>query len=181
VRSDEEIAQDVREELAGEPLLAERRLSASVEWGVVTLEGVVLNATEATTAVFAASRVGGVKGVYDLLELEPREVRGAKIEIEGIDFFTHEADDALRLLVWTDLDVQRNIEKQFARTPDLDTSGVTVHVERGLVVLTGYVTSARDRKTAAAVAKKAGGRGVRNEIQVQPAYEIVRTGKKSPS
>lgn len=180
-RPDEEIANDVRDELAGEPLLNERRLSVSVEGGVVTLEGVVLNGTEATTAVFATSRIPGVKGVYDLLELEPREVRGQKIEIAGIDFYTHEADDALRLIVWTDLDVQRNIEKEFARTPDLDTAGVTVEVERGLVVLTGYVTSARERKTAADVARKAGGRGVRNEIQVQPAYQIVRPAKKSPS
>jgi osmotically-inducible protein OsmY len=180
-RIDEEIAHDVRQELAGEQLLDERRVSVSVEGGVVTLEGVVLNSMEATTAVFAASRVRGVKGVYDLLEFEPREVRGAKIEIAGVDFFTHEADEALRLLVWTDLDVQRNIEKQFARTPELDTSGITVEVERGLVVLSGYVTSARDRKAAADIARKAGGRGVRNEIQVQPAFEIVRPAKKSPS
>lgn len=180
-RQDDEIARDVREALDATPLLAARHLSVQVATGLVTLEGLVLNAAEAAEAVSVASRVEGVRGVYDLLELDPRQELGADRVFTADELFGPDVDEQeLRKLTWSDYDVERAIESFYARTGDLDSIDIQVQVVDGVVVLSGRVSSARERQTAAAIAARVGARPVRNELQVRPAFEPVRPKKKSP-
>ncbi len=166
--SDADLAAAVHAALARE--LAESRLvTASVEAAVVTLEGVVRDAGEAAAAVVAASRVDGVRAVYDLLELAPREELGATRSIAAEDWFSPRLDETLRKLAWSDHDVARAVEAALARAPELDASRIDVRVEGRLAVLEGEVSSARERRAAADLARRAGGRGVRNEIRIVPA------------
>lgn len=180
-RQDDEIERDVREALDATPLLKARHLSVQVATGLVTLEGLVLNPAEAAEAVSVASRVDGVRGVYDLLELDPRQELGADRVFTADQLFGPEVDEEeLRKLTWSDYDVERAIESFYARTGDLDAIDIEVQVVDGVVVLSGRVSSARERQTAAAIAARVGARPVRNELEVRPAFEPVRPKKKSP-
>ena len=181
VRTDPEIARDVRNALSAEPLLSERKLAVRVQGGLVTLEGAVRNFGEASAAVLAATRVEGVRGVYDLIELYQRQEAGAEVVLDSGHVFSSESDwRELRKLAWSDHDVQRAIVAYFDRTPEIDAIDVEVSVEDGLVVLRGRVDTASERSAAEAVAKHVGRRKVRNEIEVRPVHDPARPRKVRP-
>jgi len=117
--------------------------------------------------------------VYDLLELAPREELGATRSIAAEDWFSPRLDETLRKLTWSDHDVARAVEAALARATELDASRIDVRVEGRLAVLEGEVSSARERRAAADLARRAGGRGVRNEIRIVPAGAPAR-GPGSP-
>ena len=181
-RLDAEIARDVRDALGKAPLLAERHLAVTVQGGLAILEGIVLNAQEASAAVFAASAVDGVRGVYDLLELPARQEVGADVVIGGIYSYSRAGTtwEELRKMSLGDYEVQRAVETAFNRTPEVDAIDVQVEVVRGVVVLSGRVSSARERVAAANLARRATHRVVKNELEVRPLYEVVRPRKMAP-
>lgn len=68
----------------------------------------------------------------------------------------------------SDQDVKRDVEDELASDPDIDATDIGVAVRNGIVTLTGFVRSFRQKRQAEADAKRvAGVRGVVNDIEVR--------------
>jgi osmotically-inducible protein OsmY len=67
-----------------------------------------------------------------------------------------------------DVDIKRDIEDELGSDPDIDATDIAVAVKDGVVTLTGFVRSYRQRRQAEADAKRvAGVVGVANNIEVR--------------
>jgi osmotically-inducible protein OsmY len=66
------------------------------------------------------------------------------------------------------MDIKRDVENELASDPDIDATDIAVAVKDGVVTLTGFVRSYRQRRQAEADAKRiAGVVGVSNNIEVR--------------
>jgi hypothetical protein len=69
-----------------------------------------------------------------------------------------------------DSDVKRDVEDEIKFDPDVDSSAVGVSVKNGVVAMTGYVRSYRQKLQAESDAKRVSGvLGVANDLEVRPA------------
>jgi osmotically-inducible protein OsmY len=68
----------------------------------------------------------------------------------------------------SDLDIKRDVEDELISDPDINATDIGVAVKNGVVTLTGFVRSFRQRRTAEVDAKRvAGVAGVVNAIEVR--------------
>jgi osmotically-inducible protein OsmY len=113
-----------------------------VKDGWVTLEGEVEWNYQREAAEKAVSRIKGVKGVSNFIQVKPRVAP---------------------------TDIKRKIEEAFRRSAEIDASRITVETEDGVVILRGTVRSWAEREEAERAAWAAPGvKRVENLIVVSP-------------
>ena len=141
-RPDPDIARDVVLAIKARVPLAAERIRPVVTNGWVTLEGNVEWNSQREEAEDAARRVAGVKGVSNLIELQPRAAPG---------------------------EIKRSIEEAFQRSAEVDANRITVETIGGEVILKGTVRSWAERREAERAAWAAPGViKVDNRITISP-------------
>jgi osmotically-inducible protein OsmY len=149
-KSDDQLAKDVRAELAWEPALMDTTtIGVAAKGGIVTLTGVVDAYEKKRFAERAAQRVAGVRAVAEELDV--------RIQGPGVRPDAGIADAVLNALRWQ------------TSVPD---ERLKVVVESGIVRLAGEVDWQYQREAAEnAVRHLAGVRGIVNRIQIVPSVK----------
>jgi osmotically-inducible protein OsmY len=141
-RPDPEIARDAVAAIQNELPYSSDHIRVVVKDGWVTLEGSVEWNYQRERAEAAVRRLRGVKGVANLIQLQPRVPPG---------------------------DIKRKIEEAFRRSAELDASRVSVEADGGTVILRGTVRSWAEREAAERAAWTAPGViRVDNRLVVSP-------------
>jgi osmotically-inducible protein OsmY len=139
-RTDEDIARAVVDRFKWSVLIPSSRIKVKVSKGWVTLEGNVSWQFQKTAAEKAVRRLVGVKGITNLIQVEPRVA-------------TREVKTA--------------IEEALERSAKVDASRIKVETDGDKVILRGTVRSWIEREEAERAAWRAPGvRGVDNRITV---------------
>jgi len=124
------------------------RVSIVVTHGWITLQGTVQFHYERVAAEYAVRIITGVKGVTNLITVNPPRPSPA--------------------------DIRHKIEQAFERTADLDAQAISVEAREGKVILRGAVDSWKEREQAEWAAWAAPGVShVDNQIVVTSDQEIV--------
>lgn len=145
--SDARVSASVKLRLLTAAQIPSTEISVDTDEGVVTLFGMVPTAQVKNSAGLEASKVAGVVGVQNQLEVVATSQKKAV-----------EAKDA---------DVTRDLGLAFKVRPELNK--VSTSVKSGVVRLTGNVDSGWDEVTAVRVARQVVGvRGVENQIKISP-------------
>lgn len=143
-RTDEQIAQDVRDELEMEPAVRANAIDIHVKDGVVALSGVVDGAGERWLAESAARRIAGVTAVSARLTVFSPEL------VPADDDIVHDCERVLRGLM-----------------PKADYA-IVVMVSHGWVTLLGSVAKGYERRIAESeVASLLSVHGVNSQIKVR--------------
>jgi osmotically-inducible protein OsmY len=141
-RTDVDIAQSVRDALDFNTLVPADKIKVKVEKGWVTLEGEVEWLYQKEEAYDTASRIKGVKGVINLIELKPHV---------------------------TPADIKERIEQALKRMATVDASKIKVEMRDGKAVLKGEVRSWAEKQEAERAAFSAPGvNSVENNILIMP-------------
>lgn len=133
-RADDEIAERVLRILAWDVEVPEERITVKVEHGVVTLTGDVGFQFQRAAAEAAVRRLGGVRGVVNLIHLTPAGAPAADPDL-----------------------VREKIEAALRRSAELEADGVQVDVQDGRVRLSGRVRTWWERNVAESAAWSAPG------------------------
>ena len=141
-RLDREIAEDALDALKRDLPVSSQGLKAVVRDGWITLEGQVQWDFQRRTAEEAVRRVRGVKGVVNLIKVEPKA---------------------------SPAEVKTRIEEALKRNAEVDAKNIQVDADGGTVTLRGRVRSWAERDSAEKAAWRAPGvREVRNLIVIEP-------------
>jgi osmotically-inducible protein OsmY len=141
-RIDREIAEDALDALKRELPVSSQGITAVVRDGWITLEGQVQWDFQRRMAEAAVRNVRGVKGVVNLIKVEPKA---------------------------SPTEVKARIEEALKRSAEVDASNIEVEAEGGTVTLRGRVRSWAERDEAEKAAWRAPGvREVRNLIVIEP-------------
>lgn len=145
-RADAEIAERALRMLAWDVEVPHDRIQVKVEHGVVTLTGDVAYQFQRAAAEADMRRLGGVRGVVNLIRLTPSAMAGADADL-----------------------VKQKIESALRRNAELEAEGVQVEVQGGNVTLRGRVKTWWERSVAEQAAWAAPGvTNVSDELQVEP-------------
>jgi len=132
--ADEAIAERVQRILAWDIEVPEEHIRVRVEHGMVTLTGEVPRFFQREAAAAAIRRLGGVRGVVNLIEVAPHHRGGGEADL-----------------------VRRKIETALRRNAEVEAEGVRVELNDGLVTLHGSVRSWAQRAVAESIAWAAPG------------------------
>jgi osmotically-inducible protein OsmY len=141
-RADTEIEEDVRDALLWDPVTESWELSASVDNGMVTLNGVVDSWQEKQLASKVAKGVSGVKGIINQV---------------SVDYKTERSD----------AEMEEEIQQALRWDAYVDDALITVNVDNGQVTLTGTVGSLAEKREAWTEAWVAGVSQVDNNLDVE--------------
>jgi osmotically-inducible protein OsmY len=141
-RPDPEIARDAVDAIKLWLPFSYENIKVVVKDGWITLEGEVEWNHQREAAEKAVSRLRGVKGVSNFIQIKPRAAP---------------------------TDIKRKIEEAFRRHAEIDATRITVETEDGVVILRGAVHSWAEREEAERAAWAAPGvKRVQNLITVSP-------------
>ena len=141
-RLDREIAEDAIDALKRELPLTSQGIKAIVRDGWITLEGQVQWDFQRRMAESAVRRVPGVKGVINLIKVEPKA---------------------------SPSEVKARIEEALKRSAEVDARNIEVEADGATVTLRGRVRSWAEKDEAEKAAWRAPGvRDVRNLIVIEP-------------
>jgi hyperosmotically inducible periplasmic protein len=140
----------VKTALIGNKQAKASQINVETQQGVVQLSGFVDSEAARKAAVTTARNVTGVKDVRDKLMIRD----GERTTGEAVD----------------DTVIAAKVKSELAGKAGLSTaSNVTVEVNRGVVQLSGFVTSADQKASAGAIAHSvAGVKDVENNIELKP-------------
>lgn len=165
------IEEEVRAAFARDPFLADDAINVSTGAGIVSLGGEVDSMFEKQ---HAEELVAGVKGVVTIANSlkahDPAEVPFEENFAPYLDTIRRQlAPDspAPQRSATTDEDLRRQVEQELRWSPFVDFWKVQVHVERGVVTLTGVTDSEHGYRAATANAREAGAVRVRNLIKIE--------------
>lgn len=137
--SDSTMQEAVMKKLEAHPYVSTGQLDVKAENGFITLTGSVNNILVRDKAIELASMIKGVRGVINLIRVEPHAIG--------------------------DLELKNNIEYALAHDPVLESFTIGVEVSEGDVNLQGMVTSWHEKNLAEEVTKRVTGvRSVENNI-----------------
>jgi osmotically-inducible protein OsmY len=156
MKTNSEIENDVKEELAWNPDLDAKDIAVSVDNGVVTLTGFVKSYTEKYEAEAAAKRVAGVVAVANDLE----------VRMPAVD----ERPDP---------DIARDAVAALKSQLPVSYEKIKIIVKNGWITLEGEAEWQYQRQTAeSAVRRIKGVKGVTNSILLKPAVKPTEIKKK---
>jgi osmotically-inducible protein OsmY len=142
-RTDADIALAVSRAIEWDAMVPTEKVKVTVSKGWVTLEGAVEWQFEKEAAERAARRITGVRGVTNLIRVQPSTPSPA--------------------------DIKQRIEAALLRDAETDAERIQVEVSGSTVTLRGTVRSYAEKQEAARVAWSAPGvKAVENHIQVAP-------------
>ena len=149
MKSDVELRQAVLNELEWDPRIKSSRVAVRIEDGIATLSGVVDSNSEKEAALYAASRVFGVRGVAE------------EIRVRLPDY-----DER------TDADIARSAANAIAWNAAVPPDCVKVVVENAWVTLEGEVNWQHEKDAAeGSIRSLRGIVGISNDIVVRPIVE----------
>ena len=142
-RTDADIALAVTRAIEWDAMVPTEKVKVTVSKGWVTLEGAVEWQFEKEAAERAARRITGVRGVTNLVRVQPSTPSPS--------------------------DIKQRIEAALLRDAETDAQRIQVEVSGSTVTLRGTVRSYAEKQEAARVAWSAPGvKAVENQIQVAP-------------
>ena len=145
-RADDEIAERALRMLAWDIEVPHERIKVKVEHGVVTLTGEVPRRFQREAAAADMRRLGGVRGVVNLIQVTPQVAQGVDPDL-----------------------VKQKIEAALRRSAELEAEGVHIDVNGGQVTLRGTVRTWSERAVAESAAWAAPGvLQVFDDLQVHP-------------
>jgi len=152
-RSDEQIARDIREQLAFNKRLDGSDLQVDVSNGHVALSGAVPSYPARTAAEKDARIISGVQSVENGIRVEPPTEQPA---------------------VPTDGEIQAAVERLLVQAPDVNIRDLSLSVNSGEVVLEGSVDHLWKKLRAGEVAGMAAGvRAIHDHLVVVPSDSVM--------
>jgi osmotically-inducible protein OsmY len=169
IYSDEILKSRIERSFVRDPFIENRKITVNVQNGAVDLYGAVDTTFEKIRAEDLSSRITGVVEVENHLVisgwLQPYP-HDPYVE-EGIGRgLTYRYQRRPPLMLKTDRELQRDIEKELFWSPFVDSDEITVRVENGEAILTGTVDTWGEYKAAADNAYEGGAVIVNNKIEV---------------
>lgn len=140
--SDEAIVTRVRSAFFEDPRVRASDIKVTAANGIVTLEGTVRTIAEMQYADLESKKIRGVFGVIDRLAVQP----------------------IFRL----DAEIRQDLKRKIVRSSLVKSENIGVHVENGIVFLSGIVGSTSEKNQAYLLAAEVRGvKAVENRIEVQ--------------
>lgn len=171
-RSDATIADDVRSKLLIDPFVDRFELSVLVHNGVARLSGTVDSQFEKRQAEDLAARVDGVVQVENRIDVYAVP-KAEQVGSYDWDVIHSDYDFGLTAAPYlADWEVSQEIRDELYWSPFVDADQVTVTVENGVATLSGTVDSWKERQIAAQEALQGGALAVRNELEVDSAFDL---------
>lgn len=171
-RSDDEIADDVRDFLRSDPYVDKLDITVHVHQGTASLMGTVDSHFERWQAEDLAARTRGVTAIRNMLSVsyEPFESQPSFYDWDVVEA---EYDfEPITLTRRADWEIRQDVRQEMFWSPFVDADQVEVEVDEGSVTLSGTVNSFTERRQAEEEAYEGGAVAVDNNLKVRWAPDL---------